>query len=534
MLKAVLRPGQRFGFGSARRHKGRNLKGTGEVTVIDSIEEQRSISEARAVYAKPKLLVDLTTSMLLLGGAPNGVTRVETKLARALLDAEHLNPMPVIMKADGTLRAMEVDAARHILDLWDAQVDVPLSLRGAYGHTLIDLTGGSDDTAETSKNNYKLRQRIVRNIYAARVLFRQPGKIFRGTANWDELTIRFMLQRGRSPEEARAPREDPYDKIRHETHENAQLIVTPTPADYFWTAGLYSQMIRPRPLLEIVSGSGMSVGCLLYDIIQLLYPEYNPPDIDRDVYRANTLDLMEVSDMLLSISGWTRDTYVNLGREERRAHAPIKVLPLGADIAVPFLSDAAQKALRAAVTERPFALIVGTVEPRKNITHLLDVWEALSPHGTPPSLDLVIVGRKGHRADEEVKRILAHSRFGKNIFWLDSCPDRALTSLYRMATVVLCPSHAEGWGLTVREALFQGRPVIASDNTAHPEAGSGQALLLGSTDVAAWAEKITEILAAPQNFLPDLAKFSPPTWKQAGARLVELIEARIEARMPKD
>lgn len=506
----------------------------GEMTMMSSNEKQHSILKARAAHTRPKLLVDVTTSIGLLGGAPIGITRVETKLARALLDAEKLNPMPVIMKADGTLRAIEMETARHILDLWDTQIDVPVKLRRAYDHIEIDLTADRVDSAEPRKANRTLRQKIARKISAARVLFRQPGKIYRGTATWDELTTQFMLKQGESPAVAHAHELDLYGKIQREAYENAQLIVTPTPVDYFWTAGLYSHMIRPRPLLELMTGSGMRVGSLLYDVIRVLHPEYNPPDIDRDVHRANTLDLMEASDMLLSISGWTRDTCAELGREEGRTHASIEVLPLGVDVAGPVLSDAKQKVLRKAVTERPFALTVGTIEPRKNITHLLDVWELLSRDGTPPPLDLVIVGRKGHRADEEVSRILAHPQFGTNIFWLDSCPDSALTSLYRMATVVLCPSHAEGWGLPVSEALVQGRPVIASDNTAHPEAGFGQAILLATQDVAQWAKKINEIAAAPDSFLPDLTQFSHPTWESAGARLVELIEARIATPSPKD
>jgi glycosyltransferase involved in cell wall biosynthesis len=279
-------------------------------------------------------------------------------------------------------------------------------------------------------------------------------------------------------------------------------------------------------LLELKSKSSLKIGCLLYDVIRVIYREYNPKEVDGDVHLANTLDLMEAADLLLAISKWTIDTSCELAQNEGRNHQPIKILPLGVDLSTARLDPKEEAALRNEVTQRSFALVVGSVEPRKNVVHLLEVWDELMRSGTPP-LDLVIVGRQGYGAEAEAQLITSHPLFDRHVFWLDSCPDRVLTSLYQMATVVLCPSHVEGWGLPVSEALLQGRPVIASDTSAHPEAAFGQAVLLGARDISAWADAIRRVAATPDSFLPDVTRIGAPTWEQVGQHLIKLLETRF-------
>jgi glycosyltransferase involved in cell wall biosynthesis len=102
-------------------------------------------------------------------------------------------------------------------------------------------------------------------------------------------------------------------------------------------------------------------------------------------------------------------------------------------------------------TAAPYFLFVGTLEPRKNLPLLVDSWREV--RRTHP-VDLVIAGRR--RAD--FPPLVAEP--GLHI--LGEVPDDALPALYSGALAFVYPSHYEGFGLPVLEAMQCGACVIAS------------------------------------------------------------------------
>ena len=482
------------------------------------------VSALRANYLKSRLFIDMTTSVSLLGGSPVGITRVETKLVASLLEATHLNPFPVVLADDGSIRALETSTARKILKLWEEQREIKLTKRGIAKSEDIPVIAESRhrDSLE-SLGKIEKRERKKFFLFVLRRIFRQPRKVLTGKLTLEMIASQFF---GRSRDETKGiplPFGEAHSLLRQEIVESAELLVQPTSRDFLWTAGLYSHFSRPRALLELKSKFSFQIGCLLYDAIRIIHSEYNPKELNRDVHLAYTRDLLEAADLPLAISSWTKDTMVELARAEGFTHNPITVLQLGVDVSHPTLTVDQEEALRNALTQRPFALCVGTIEPRKNINHLLDVWSKLAEVGIP-SLDLVLVGKQGYGAELDGQRLQQHPLFGKHVFWLDSCPDKALTSLYKMSTLVVCPSISEGWGLPVSEALLHGRPVVASNTSAHPEAGFGAAILLPVSDRQIWVDTIKSIAASPDGFKPDLSQVQVPSWEIVGKRLVEILE----------
>lgn len=111
----------------------------------------------------------------------------------------------------------------------------------------------------------------------------------------------------------------------------------------------------------------------------------------------------------------------------------------------------------------PFALFVGRLEPRKNLSLLLEALTLLPD----PEIRVVVVGREDHSDD----RIVTAMRADPRVIHLRDVPDDSLRALYRQARVFVYPSLGEGFGIPVLEALAQGCPVIASTATAIPEVG---------------------------------------------------------------
>jgi glycosyltransferase involved in cell wall biosynthesis len=115
----------------------------------------------------------------------------------------------------------------------------------------------------------------------------------------------------------------------------------------------------------------------------------------------------------------------------------------------------------------PYFLFVGTIEPRKNVTALLEAWrEVRREH----NIDLVIAGRQRPSAPP------IPPEPGLQI--LGEVPDEELPALYSNALAFVYPSLYEGFGLPVLEAMQCGAPVIASPAVA--EAG-GDAAIYAST-----------------------------------------------------
>jgi glycosyltransferase involved in cell wall biosynthesis len=126
--------------------------------------------------------------------------------------------------------------------------------------------------------------------------------------------------------------------------------------------------------------------------------------------------------------------------------------------------------------ESPFALSVGTLEPRKNILSVVRAFELVHrAHNTP--LRLVLVGKRGWMYQEIFEAIRA-SPVGGLVRYLGYISDDELASVYRQAQVFVYPSFYEGYGFPVLEAMVSGTPVVTSRNSSLEEIAQGAAFLI--------------------------------------------------------
>jgi len=115
------------------------------------------------------------------------------------------------------------------------------------------------------------------------------------------------------------------------------------------------------------------------------------------------------------------------------------------------------------------ALIVGTLEPRKNGLFVLD-WFKNSP-ALPADMELWWAGPRGWWATKEHLRDLSHLKAtGKRrVRFLGMVSDHRLCELYQEATFTLYPSLYEGFGFPVLDSLLHGAPVLCSYNSSLKE-----------------------------------------------------------------
>jgi glycosyltransferase involved in cell wall biosynthesis len=111
-----------------------------------------------------------------------------------------------------------------------------------------------------------------------------------------------------------------------------------------------------------------------------------------------------------------------------------------------------------------YVLFVGTLELRKNLNVLLQVWNEIKDDFK--EIWLIIVGVSGG-VFRTIRVRLSHEM--ERVRFLGYVDDEILAGLYANATLFVFPSQDEGFGLPVLEAMASGTPVIASDGGALPE-----------------------------------------------------------------
>jgi glycosyltransferase involved in cell wall biosynthesis len=140
--------------------------------------------------------------------------------------------------------------------------------------------------------------------------------------------------------------------------------------------------------------------------------------------------------------------------------------------------------------DKPYLLTVGTIEPRKNIPLLLDLFE----HFRDFDGDLVIAGMPGWKCAPIFERMKT-SPVANRIRYLDYLPESDLPALYAGAAAFVFPSFYEGFGFPPLEAMACGTPVVASRGGSLPEVLGEAASFPLTWDVEEWRGAVRQILS---------------------------------------
>jgi glycosyltransferase involved in cell wall biosynthesis len=138
-----------------------------------------------------------------------------------------------------------------------------------------------------------------------------------------------------------------------------------------------------------------------------------------------------------------------------------------------------------------FILTVGALEPRKNLSRLLQAFSFLLKNGYHHTL--VHAGPRGWLFDNIHNEI---RRLGLNEFvrFLGYVPTNDLVGLYNAASLFVYPSLYEGFGLPVLEAMACGCPVITSNTSSLPEVVGDAAIMVNPYDVPEMTNAIKSLL----------------------------------------
>ncbi|BCX14805.1 MAG: glycosyl transferase family 1 [Patescibacteria group bacterium] len=141
--------------------------------------------------------------------------------------------------------------------------------------------------------------------------------------------------------------------------------------------------------------------------------------------------------------------------------------------------------------DKNYILYLGTLKPSKNVEGLIDAFDIVSKDF--PDLQLVIAGKKGWLFESIFKKVESLGLERKVIF-TDFISEDDKAPLMAGASVFVCPSFWEGFGLIALEAMACGTPVVVSNIASFPEVVGDAGILVDPYKKESIAKGISKVL----------------------------------------
>ena len=157
---------------------------------------------------------------------------------------------------------------------------------------------------------------------------------------------------------------------------------------------------------------------------------------------------------------------------------------------VPSDADKRRVATRLGLPDTAYVAFLGMLEPRKNVPNLIRGWvQAVHWRDEPPAL--VLAGGTGW--DDEVDAAIAEVPSHLRVLRPGYLRFGDLPGFLGGALVVAYPSHGEGFGLPVLEAMACGAPVLTTPRLSLPEVG-GDAVAYTEPDPQAIGQSLSALI----------------------------------------
>ncbi|MGG5809914.1 glycosyltransferase family 4 protein [Falsiroseomonas sp. CW058] len=294
----------------------------------------------------------------------------------------------------------------------------------------------------------------------------------------------------------------------------AQVLRRPGPKAFL----LVSHRALERPnRIAALRRRGCHFVPLIHDLIPLHHPEFARAG-QAEKHRRRIATTAALADGIV-VNSVATGADLAPWLSARGGAPPVAVAPLGVS---PPQVDAPPVALR------PYFVVLGTIEPRKNHLLLLNLWRQFAATLGAAAPRLVVVGRRGWENENVVDMLERCAALDGLVREAGALPDREVASLMRGARALLFPSFAEGFGLPLAEALALGVPVLASDLPALREVGGAVPDYIDPLDGAAWRSMVLDYAradsAARRAQLGRLGGWRAPSWPRHFEEVERLLD----------
>ena len=222
----------------------------------------------------------------------------------------------------------------------------------------------------------------------------------------------------------------------------------------------------------------------VHDLIWKLFPKTMRPSTLLGERLFSKRSILNADHIIVNSQSTKKDITSHFPVEDRK----ITIVRPGVSIEGKQVST-----IRAAST--PFGLCVGTIEPRKNHTTLIEAL-ARSKAVTQDNLSFVIAGHKGW-GNLDLNRQITGRRLQEKVKLLLSASDDEVEGMHRDSQMFVLPSLFEGFGFPVLDAMSCRKPIIVSNRGSLKELTDGCAFTVDPTDPQQIADAIDTLFYQP-------------------------------------
>jgi glycosyltransferase involved in cell wall biosynthesis/SAM-dependent methyltransferase len=258
----------------------------------------------------------------------------------------------------------------------------------------------------------------------------------------------------------------------------------------------------------------------VYDLIPIILSQLFIGKNDADYQRMlESLNNLTAEDYILCISQATKNDLLNHVKLDSER---VFVTHLAANPTLFYHCDDAENIAsvkhKYGITDAPYILGVSTLEPRKNLEHVIRCFAKVVQQQGIKDLNLVLVGAKGWEYEKIFQEIANFGLSKDRIIITGYVADEDLAAIYSGAMVFVYPSLYEGFGLPPLEAMQCGIPVITSNNSSFPEVVGDAGIMLDPTDADGLCHSILKLYRTPalrqEMSLKSLAQAKKFSWER--------------------
>jgi alpha-1,3-rhamnosyl/mannosyltransferase len=227
----------------------------------------------------------------------------------------------------------------------------------------------------------------------------------------------------------------------------------------------------------------------IHDLSVVAHPEWHPAERCRDYERRFQTNLDRCAHFL-TVSDFTRNELIRtLGVAPARVTRTYNGVR---NTIRPMPADHVRATLRRLKLPPRYLLHVGTIEPRKNLLMLMQVYSSL-PANVRETCPLVLAGGWGWNYHDLAAFWESEGRH-KNVVHLGYLNENDLPAVYNGALGLVMPSLYEGFGLPIVEMLACGGAVVASTADALGEVLGGVGCTIDPRDRDTWRASLLRIM----------------------------------------
>ncbi len=258
--------------------------------------------------------------------------------------------------------------------------------------------------------------------------------------------------------------------------------------EVFISPGAFSG-INFKSLFAVKNTNNLKIILVVHDIIPINQPCFFEPCASKHFTENTKILFNQNTDLILTPSTFVLNDILRYCKKNQiRLNATtIKPLLLATNYT---LAQASKNDILTNynLQKNKYAIIVCTVEPRKNHRLLINIWRELYTRNPNDIIPLVIVGGIGWMIGDLINEIKTDIKMKDYIILTDKVDDKTKDALLANARFSLFPSFEEGFGLPIAESLAFGVPCITADNSSLPEAGQGLTEMIDLLDTKKWYE----------------------------------------------